>query len=246
MAALIGITARRLVDEEWCPALVGARQGYIDAIVEAGGIPVVLPPVEDKALLRAMFERMDGILLTGGVDIAPAVYGEQPHPQLGLVQPERDAAELPLARWAVAEAKPLLGICRGIQVLNVALGGSLYQDLPAQCGVPIDHEISFKDRCWEHLAHGLALAEDSLLAELLGAAELEVNSLHHQAVKDLAPGLRVVGRSPDGVVEAVEGTSSGFVLGVQCHPEQLWQAADTRWRSVFRAFVRTAEQLRRG
>jgi putative glutamine amidotransferase len=241
MRPLIGITARTAHDEEWCPPLIGARQGYIDAIVQAGGTPVLLPPIGDMATLRAMFEGMDGLLLTGGVDVAPELYGEAPHPKLGKVQAERDAAELPLARWAVAEGKPVLGICRGIQMLNVALGGTLYQDIEAQCPQALDHEISFKHECWERLDHGLRLDEASRLAEILGAAELEVNSLHHQALKDIAPGLRVVGRAPDGVVEAVEGTGAGFVVGVQCHPEQLWQEADTRWRKMFRALILAAQ-----
>ncbi len=241
MAPLIGITGRSAYDEQWCPPLVGARQGYIDAVVQAGGFPVVLPPVADMRALRGMFERVDGLILTGGVDVAPELYGEERHPRLGAVHPERDTAEVPLARWAVAEHKPLLGICRGIQLLNVALGGTLYQDLETQRPGPIDHEISAKHECWEGLDHGLTLAEDSRLAELLGESELQVNSLHHQALKDVAPGLRVVGHAPDGVIEAVEGTDGGFVLAVQCHPEQLWQAADIGWRNVFRALILAAE-----
>ena len=156
---------------------------------------------------------------------------------LGTVHPDRDGAELPLVRWAVAEGKPVLGICRGHQVLNVALGGTLYQDLPSQVGGPIDHEISVKHECWDTLDHGLTLLDDSRLAELLGGTELDVNSLHHQAIKDLAPGLRIVGHAPDGVVEAIEGTGSSWVVAVQCHPEQLWQPAKSRWRNMFRAFV---------
>src|SRR5687768_8892150 len=144
MAPLIGITGRTVHDEAWCPPIVGSRQGYIDAIVEAGGVPVVLPPLNDLAVLRGMFERIDGLLLTGGVDIAPALFGEAEHPRLGDVHTLRDQAELPLARWAAEAGKPVLGICRGIQVLNVALGGTLYQDLESQRPGPLDHEISVK------------------------------------------------------------------------------------------------------
>jgi putative glutamine amidotransferase len=242
MSPLIGISARSVVDEPWCPPLVGARKGYIDAVVAAGGVPVVLPPVDDPRALRGMFDALDGLLLTGGVDVAPELYGEQPHPRLGAVQAERDAAEMPLARWAAAEGKPIFGICRGIQVLNVALGGTLYQDLPAQRPGEIDHELSIKHECWDRFDHGLALARDSRLAGLLQTTMLDVNSLHHQAVKDLGSGLRVVGQAPDGVVEAIEGTGGHFVVGVQCHPEGLWQSADVRWRAVFRAFVEAAER----
>ena len=242
MPPLIGITARSVRDEVWCPPLIGSRQGYIDAVIEAGGVPLVLPLTGDMAALRGMFEAIDGLVLTGGVDMAPALYGEEPHPRLGMVHAERDAAELPLARWAATEGKPVFGICRGIQVLNVALGGTLYQDLETQRPGPIDHEVSVKHECWDSLDHGLRLAHNSRLAELLGATEVEVNSLHHQAVKDLAPGLRIVGHAPDGVVEAVEGTNGHFIVGVQCHPEQLWQDVDARWRHVFRALIRAAAE----
>jgi putative glutamine amidotransferase len=242
MTPLIGICARLVSDEAWCPPLVGARKGYIDAVIAAGGVPLVLPPAEDLRVLRGMFDALDGILLTGGVDVAPALYGEQPHPRLGAVHAERDAAEVPLARWAATEGKPVFGICRGIQVLNVALGGTLYQDLPAQRPGDIDHEVSAKHECWTNLDHGMLLAQDSLLAGLLQTTSLEVNSLHHQAVKDIGSGLRVVGKASDGVVEAIEGTNGHFVVGVQCHPEELWQGADVRWRAIFRALVEAAER----
>ena len=242
MPALIGISGRSVHDQTWCPPLQGARKGYIDGVLQAGGVPVILPPTTDVTVLRAMFERIDGLVLTGGVDIAPGLYGEEPIPELGEVHAERDAAELPLAKWAFAEGKPVLGICRGHQVLNVALGGTLYQDLPAQWGRNIDHELSVREECWDRFDHGLMLEPDSRLAELLGETEIAVNSLHHQAVKALGAGLRIVGRAPDGIVEAIEGTGDGFVIGIQCHPEELWQSADTRWRSVFRALVLAAEK----
>ena len=242
MALLIGITARAIRDEAWCPPLIGSRQGYINAIIQAGGVPVVLPPVSDMTVLRGMFDGVAGILLTGGVDVAPALYGEEPHPQLGLVHADRDAAELPLARWAMEEHKPVLGICRGHQVLNVALGGTLYQDLPSQLAGSLDHEASVKHECWNNFDHGMTLADDSRLAEILGSAEIEVNSLHHQAIKQLAPTLRAVGHAPDGVIEAVEGWNGAFVIGVQCHPEELWQETDLRWRNLFRALVIAAKR----
>lgn len=242
MPPIIGICGRSALDEPWCPPLVGARKGYIDAVIAAGGIPLVLPPVDDLRVLRGMFDALDGLVLTGGVDVAPEIYGEQPHPMLGAVQAERDAAEIPLTRWAVAEGMPVFGICRGIQVLNVALGGTLYQDLPSQWTNDIDHEASIKNECWDQFDHGLTLEHDSRLAGLLQTSALQVNSLHHQAVKDVGTGLRVVGQAPDGVIEAVESTNGHFVVAVQCHPEGLWQEADVRWRSVFRALVEAAGQ----
>lgn len=234
---VIGIPCRLAHDQDWCPPLVGIREGYIAAVIQAGGVPLLLPPHVDQAGLRQMYDLLDGVLLAGGADIAPELYGEEPHPQLGEIEHLRDAVELPLIRWAVAERKPLLGICRGMQALNVALGGSLYQDIPSQHPTPLDHNSSSQQRCWEHLDHAVAFDADSRLAALLGTCDLQVNTLHHQALKDIAPGLRVVGRAPDGIAEAVEGTGDAFVLGVQCHPEQLWSDVDPRWRRVFGAFI---------
>jgi putative glutamine amidotransferase len=239
---VIGIPCRLAYDEDWCPPLVGIREGYIAAVIQAGGVPLLLPPHVDPAGLRQMYELLDGLLLAGGGDIAPKLYGEAPHPQLGEVEHLRDAAELPLIRWAVAERKPLLGICRGMQALNVALGGTLYQDIPSQYSTPLDHDSSSQQRSWEHLDHTVAFESDSRLAALLGTCDLQVNTLHHQALKEIAGGLRVVGRAPDGIVEAVEGSGEGFVLGVQCHPEHLWSAADPRWRRVLAAFIGAAAE----
>jgi putative glutamine amidotransferase len=236
----IGITCKLAIDAAWCPAVAGVRKGYVEAIVAAGGTPLLIPPLVDEATLRQIYELMDGILLSGGEDIDPAWYGETPHPKLGAVEPLRDAIELPLARWAVADNKPLLAICRGMQVLNVALGGSLYQDINSQCSTTIEHEAGSIQQCWENLDHTITLNHASRLADLLGATELEVNSLHHQALKEIGTGLEVTGCAPDGVVEAVEVAGHVFAIGVQCHPEQLWQQVDPRWRQVFAALVETA------
>lgn len=241
MVPLIGITTRFATDVSWSPAFVGVRQGYVDAVLDAGGTPMLIPAQVDPAGLRRIYDLLDGVLLPGGADIDPALFGEERHPRLGQIEPLRDAIELPLARWAVADRKPLLAICRGIQVLNVAFGGTLYQDLESQLPSAVEHDAGSRLRSWNNLDHPMTLEPDSRLAELLGTTEAAVNSLHHQALKAIAPGLRVVGRAPDGVVEALEGTGAGFVIGVQCHPEQLWQGPDTRWRRVFAAFVAAAQ-----
>lgn len=246
MRPLIGISCRLAPDSAWSPPLTGVREGYIRAIIEAGGAPVLIPPQVDEATLRQLYDTFDGILLPGGADIDPQLYGEERHPRLGEIEPLRDAIELPLARWAVADGKPLLAICRGIQVLNVALGGSLYQDLGSQYETETEHELGAQQKSWELLSHTMQLDPDSRLAELLGAVEIGVNSLHHQALKDVPDALRVVGRAPDGIIEAVEGRGDAFVVGVQCHPEQLWQDADPRWRRVFRAFVVAAGERSSG
>ena len=237
---VIGISCRFAVDEAWCPPLVGIRQGYVNAVVDAGGIPLLIPPQLDERRLRQAYESLDGVLLPGGVDVAPELYGEQPHPQLGAVEPLRDRAELLLARWSVQDHKPLLAICRGLQVLNVALGGSLYQDLPSQLPDALDHQSGDRCQSWTVLDHEMLLEPDSRLAELLGTDRLAVNSLHHQGIKQLGRGLTITGRAPDGVIEAIEMRDGGWVVAVQCHPEELWYGADERWRNVFGAFVEAA------
>lgn len=244
MKPLIGISCGTFHDRDWCPPSFGHRQTYVDAVLRAGGAPMLLPPVQDELILRELFSRLDGLLLAGGGDIEPARYGAEPHENLGTVDPLRDSAELPMARWAVAEGKPVLGICRGIQVINVALGGTLYQDLPSQVDGNLAHNLSYEREDWTLLAHDLRLAQDSRLRQLLGVERLLVNSLHHQAVREVAPGLRAVAWAADGVIEAVEGVGEGFVLGVQCHPEALQGGADPRWQAVFAAFVQSCGTAR--
>lgn len=244
MQPIIGISCRTIVDHEWNPPLVGVRRGYIDGVLNAGGVPLLLPPGVDESVLRRMYDTMDGVILSGGADIDPVLYGEERHANLGRIEPERDITELPLARWAVVDGKPLFAICRGLQVLNVALGGTLYQDIASQYDTSLEHDIGSVEHNWDRLDHPLQLSPDSRLAELLKTTGAEVNSLHHQALKTVAPQLQVIATAPDGIIEAVEGTNGAFVLGVQCHPEQLWSATDQRWRAVFKAFVQAAATYR--
>jgi putative glutamine amidotransferase len=244
MKPLIGISCGTFHDRAWCPPSYGHRQTYVDAILGAGGAPLLIPPVVDETTLRVLYERLDGILLAGGGDIAPSSYGDQPHEKLGLVDIARDESELPIARWAVAEGKPLLGICRGVQVLNVALGGTLYQDIPSQISHSLSHTLSYEREDWTYMAHDISIAPGSRLAQVMGVEMMTINSLHHQSVRDLAPGLRVVAWAPDGIVEAVEGQGDSFVLGVQCHPEALQATADPRWQGLFRAFVESCASYR--
>ena len=237
MKPLIGISAGTFTDRSWCPPSFGHRRTYVDAIVRAGGAPVLVPPLEDETTLRLIYDRLDGVLLAAGGDIDPAHYGHPRHEKSGLIDPLRDNAELPVARWAIAEGKPVLGICRGMQIINVALGGTLYQDIPSQVTTELHHNLSFERENWTHMAHAMQIAPDSELAELLGVAEMEINSLHHQALDQLAAGLRPVAWSPDGIIEAIEGTGDPFLIGIQCHPEVLQSQADQRWQAVFAAFV---------
>lgn len=217
--------------------LMAVRPTYVRAIEAAGGTPLLIHLTDNLEVVRALYELCDGILLPGGEDVDPAFYGEEPHPDLGSVDRQRDEVEIALARWTCEDKKPLMGICRGIQVINVAFGGTLYQDLPAQLPASSDHRENTKMRQYDVLTHGIALEPDSWLAERLSTDHVMSNTMHHQAVKDAAPGLRVVGHAPDGVVEAMEGTGEQFVVAVQCHPEHLWASAETRWLRFFEGFV---------
>jgi putative glutamine amidotransferase len=237
MTPIIGISCGTFHDKAWCPPSFGHRKPYIDAIVHVGGAPLLIPPIQDEKVLRTIYERIDGLLLAGGGDIAPNYYAEEPHEHLGPIDLLRDQAEMPLARWAFDEGKPILGICRGLQVLNVALGGSLYQDIPSQLETVLEHDSSYTQEDWTYMAHALNLDPDSKLADILGLQSMMTNSLHHQSIKELAPGLQVVAWAPDGVIEAIEGLNGHFVMGVQCHPEALQERADPRWQSLFAAFV---------
>ncbi|MEI7770525.1 MAG: gamma-glutamyl-gamma-aminobutyrate hydrolase family protein [Chloroflexales bacterium] len=218
-------------------ALMAVRPTYLRAIEAAGGAPVLIHLTDDLSVTRSLYELCDGILLPGGDDVDPAYFGEEPHEHLGDVDRQRDEVEIALARWTREDKKPLLGICRGIQVINVAFGGTLYQDIPSQLPGSSDHRANVKVSQWDLLTHSIALAPDSWLAEHLSTDEVMGNTMHHQSVKEPAPGMRVVGRAPDGVIEALEGTGQQLVVAVQCHPEHLWSSAETRWLRVFEAFV---------
>ena len=215
---------------------------YLHAIESVGGIPSLIHLTADIEVLRAHYERCDGILFAGGDDVDPSRYGEEPHPHLHKTRPLQDMVELTLAGWARTDEMPLFGVCRGIQLLNVAFGGTLYQDIPSQVEGSFDHGESDKRKEWTYLAHDITIDEHSWLAEQLGATSVAVNTLHHQAIKDIAPGLRIVARASDGVIEAAEGVGRQFVAAVQCHPETLWESADSRWQRVFAAFVRRCQQ----
>jgi putative glutamine amidotransferase len=218
----------------------GQNRTYIRALVEAGGAPLLIPSLMDKTLLRAVYGVLDGLLLSGGVDVDPAHYGEAAHPDLGEVDGERDETELALTRWAMEQDLPLLAICRGIQVLNVALGGSLYQDIQAQIPGAARHNWS-SGYPRSHLSHPVVIEEETTLAGILGTTFLPVNSLHHQSVKEVAPALTVVARAPDQVVEAVEAAGHPFAIGVQWHPEDLI-ASDVRAQRLFNALVQACQE----
>lgn len=190
---------------------------YLRAIEAAGGLPVVMPPLELGAI-EPLLQRLTGLCLSGGPDIDPETYAEPPHPDLGPIEPDLDRFELELARQADARGLPILAICRGMQALNVARGGSLHQHLPDRPGVTIDHR---RRGGADHAIHDVAVAAGSRLERLMGRRNAEVNSFHHQAAHRIGNGLRAVAWSPDGVIEALEAPARDFCVGVQWHAESL-------------------------
>ncbi len=233
MRPIIGITTYDSQSASGLP-IVALQTNYIQAILQAGGLPVLLPSQLNQEEWMELYPRLDGLLLTGGGDIALKYFSGTDHPKIGDVDEERDTLELPLLRAAAANGKPFLGICRGCQVVNVALGGTLYTHIPDQLATDIRHDC-YPDIPRTHLAHPVRIVEGSQMAEIVGEALLQVNSLHHQGLKDLAPALKAVGYAPDGLVEAVELPGHPFGVAVQWHPEWLRDQEPT-WR-LFRAFI---------
>ncbi len=218
-APLIGISCGRSAT-----GAVNLSSAYTDAIARAGGIPVVLPIIDDPALAESLLGKLDGIVFSGGPDLDPAEYGEEILNETVSVDAVRDRSDLLFARAALASGKPVLAICRGEQLMNVVLGGTLYQDIPAQVDTVIKHS---------GFDHRIGVEKGSVLYELFGQDSLTVNSSHHQAVKDPAPGIRITAHAPDGIVEAYEYEN---VLAVQFHPERMVQT-DASWLALFKHFV---------
>jgi putative glutamine amidotransferase len=222
-------------------------QRYILALTAAGAIPWLVPLVADDAeALRGIYEEVDGVFLPGGLDVDPACYGGGQHPRTDRADAARDRVELTLTRWALEDRKPVLGVCRGVQVMNVVAGGTLYQDLADQRAGSIKHDYFPFDGgryARDFLAHEVEVAERTRLAEILGVRALKVNSMHHQGIKALGRGLVAAAVAPDGVIEATESDDGHFFIGVQWHPEALADA-DPRMRRIFQAFVDAANEYR--
>jgi putative glutamine amidotransferase len=235
---LIGVTARSAVNPDTGAAMDGAVEAYLKALLRAGAAPVLVPRRLPPEALSGVFLKLDGLLLPGGGDIAPARLGGESHPAVYGIDDERDELEFTLVRWAAEQAKPILGICRGIQVFNAALGGRLYLDIPSQRPTSVRHDTA-SDLPGSHLAHRVNVEPGSRLATLFGSAEGPVNSWHHQAVCDAAPGLWVTARAEDGLIEAVELPAHPFALAVQWHPEMLPDRPETQ--RLFAGLVAAAQ-----
>ncbi len=212
---------------------------YVRAIEAAGGLPIVMPPLAE-ADVPALIGRLDGVVLSGGPDLAPAAYGAPPHPELGATEPDLDRFEYAVAREALRLRLPILGICRGAQTLNVARGGTLHQHLPDVAGDLIAHRQSEDGR---QPTHQVELLAGSRLAVILGTTQLPVNSFHHQAVNELGAGLRACAWAPDGTIEGIEDPSAPFILAVQWHAETLVSAPSHP--ALFRELVATGAGVSR-
>ena len=221
---------------------VTVKSAYPDAILRAGGTPIILPPMEDIAKLRDAVAEMDAILLIGGGDIRAERFGAEQSPLADLVHERRENFDFALAAVTLALAKPVLGICLGCQVLNVLYGGTLYQDLPTE----FIHEDDCSEKNVQHsnALHAVNIKPDTLLAQILGTGSLDVNSRHHQATRDVGCGLVVSARSKDGLVEGIEDPSRPFVLGVQWHPEDLIDIPVHL--NLFTHFIEAARKTPRG
>ncbi len=222
-------------------ARVRINEAYVRAVESAGLVPLIVPPSLSPEQARAVVDRVAGVVLTGGEDIDPSCYDAHRHPATQKSHPKRDATELALVEAAREAKRPLLGICRGMQLLNVALGGSLVQDLGMQRPSDVPHSL---ETSRTHRVHSLTILERSRLAAAIKQKQIEVNSLHHQAVDELAPSLRATAYAPDGVVEAVETRDDWWVLAVQWHPEELIDDSKPWDRAIFATFAAACDKMK--
>jgi putative glutamine amidotransferase len=212
---------------------------YVIALESAGLIPLIVPPLSSEGAAAAVLDSVSGLVLTGGEDVDPARYGEERHEKVRSVNAARDATEAALVEAAKARGMPVLAICRGIQILNVALGGTLVQDISSQCETDIGHD---EDGPRDSRSHEIVVEPGSLIASAIAAERVSVNSFHHQSVKDVADGMRVTARALDGIIEGLESTDDDWwVMAVQWHPEEMTSSPEPWDRGLFKAFARKLE-----
>jgi putative glutamine amidotransferase len=239
MRPLIGIPCRAGMRAKTEKLIYFSNRSYVQAVEYAGGVPVLIPLLEDVESLDSLLIHLDGLLLSGGLDIHPSQYQDEAHELLGETDANLDKLELMLARWAWRNDIPTLGICRGMQLLNVSLGGKLYQDLDSEYSREIQHANWGSPN--EKLVHLVKIEQGSRMQEALGTDEVFTNSFHHQAVKAPGKGVVISGYAEDGVAETLEVPSRRFMLAVQCHPEELYKG-QAAWARLFKAFVAACEE----
>lgn len=207
---------------------------YVDAILMAGGIPFLLPPIKNKDDVECLLERMDGLLLTGGDDVPPSRYGEERREKTQCVHADKDISDNLILQLALEKKIPILAICYGAQLVNVAYGGSLIQDVPSEAKTAIIH----KPAKGEKYCHSVSIEKNTILHKIIGVDTFDTNSVHHQAIKKLGKGLNVTARTADGIIEAFECEGHPFLVAVQWHPERL--TIDTRQAALFKSLVDAA------
>lgn len=235
MRPLIGIPCHAGLRAETERPIYYNNRSYIHAVERAGGTPILIPILEEVESLTPLLPRLDGLLISGGIDVDPTHYDEDPHPLLGETNAQLDKLEMNLIQWALEHRKPTLGICRGMQMMNVALGGTLYQDLNAE--IPSSLRHANWDLPRNKLIHRVEVVSGSRMESVLGVQELLVNSLHHQAVKEPGEGIFISGYAEDGVAEMLEVSGHPFMMAAQCHPEELYSEHDI-WQRLFFAFIK--------
>lgn len=238
---MIGITAGEVFnrDHPWSPVVYGQGHTYIDSVIRAGGTPFILPITRDEAVIKDVCARIDGLLLSGGNDVMPSLYGAEPYPETKDPSENRDSFEKKILELAMAADKPVLAICRGMQFLNVNFGGSLHQHIPKDIPNALNHELSSEEGQFDHIAHPITIDKSSKLYKILNRGDIDTNTHHHQAVKEIGAGLRVTARSQDGVIEAIESADERFIIGIQAHPESLGHVVP-EWSKLFEEFVSQA------
>ncbi|MDI6879985.1 MAG: gamma-glutamyl-gamma-aminobutyrate hydrolase family protein [Desulfitobacteriaceae bacterium] len=234
MRSIIGITC----DHDYSQNRLFQTKAYVQAVVEAGGLPLLVPFFRAGQMNEELAQKLNGLMLTGGADIDPFFFGEPMLAATKEIDPERDEWEIALIQEFLRNDKPILGICRGMQVLNVAAGGSIYQDISSRPGT------------WKHRqqapswypTHSVQIIPESKIVQVLNQQVLRVNSYHHQAVKDVAPGFKVNARSEDGIIEGIESEDKLWVFGIQWHAETMWER-DINQLMIFQAFIRACENF---
>lgn len=234
---VIGISGSHNAEE----TLFSIRENYMNAVLRAGGIPVLLPETADPETVHALLDVIDGLLLAGGGDVRPSCFGEEAIPACGQPDDLRDAFELQMIPEAVKRKMPIFGVCRGIQVLAVALGGTLIQDIESQCGIV--KAVHSQEPPYSEPVHTVHFEENGLFASITGVTSMRTNSMHHQAIKDPGEHLVVEGHAEDGIIEAVRSKEDDSILAVQFHPEYLAEHSEQAAR-LFRHFVEKADAYR--
>ena len=213
-------------------------EAYTRALTASGAVPLLIPSTLTEDALRVIYERVDGLLMSGGGDVNPATYECEPSELSTDIDNFRDFTEETLVKWAYTEDKPLFGICRGSQIMNVALGGTLIQDIPSTVGTTITHRLAnMTDPAKrKEILHSIDVQPNTRLASIMQKNQVPVNSIHHQAIDKLATGLCITAHAPDGIIEALEAPGARFFLGVQWHPEEIFELSP-EMQALFRAFV---------